>query len=162
MTTEQQPIAFNPLDPAFREDPYPVYSRLVREDPVHITPFGVKAFSRLTDCMAILRDHKRFSSDDRNSEIAGVIPEQNRAADSILNEEDRPFLFMDPPDHTRLRRLVNLAFTPRALESMRPRIQQLVDELLDAVDGKKEDGCDRRSRLPAARQRHLRDARRPA
>ena len=45
---------------------------------------------------------------------------------------------MDPPDHTLLRRLVNLAFTPRALESMRPRVQQLVDGLLDAVEGKAE------------------------
>ncbi|MCH8201267.1 MAG: cytochrome P450, partial [Chloroflexi bacterium] len=53
MTTDQQPIIFNPLDPAFRENPYPVYGRLVREDPVHITPFGVKAFSRLTDATAI-------------------------------------------------------------------------------------------------------------
>ena len=136
MTTDQQPIVFNPLDPAFRQDPYPVYSRLVREDPVHITPFGVKAFSRLTDCTAILRDHKRFSSDDRNA--GGVAPERNSGTDSIVSEEDRPFLFMDPPDHTRLRRLVNLAFTPRALESMRPRIQHLVDELVDAVEGKGE------------------------
>ena len=138
MTTEQQPIVFNPLDPAFRENPYPVYSRLVREDPVHITPFGVKAFSRLTDATAILRDHKHFSSDDRNAGLEGVHRSRNSGADSIINEEDRPFLFMDPPDHTRLRRLVNQAFTPRALESMRPRIQQLVDELLDAIEAKGE------------------------
>ncbi|RLC56648.1 MAG: cytochrome P450, partial [Chloroflexi bacterium] len=135
MTTDQQPIVFNPLDPAFRENPSPVYGRLLREDPVHITPFGVKAFSRLTDCTAILRDHKHFSSDDRNSAAAA---ERNRPSDSLISEEDRPFLFMDPPDHTRLRRLVSQAFTPRALESMRPRIQQLVDELLDAIEGKDE------------------------
>ena len=45
---------------------------------------------------------------------------------------------MDPPDHSRLRRLVNLAFTPRAIEAMRPRIQELVDELLDAIEAKGE------------------------
>ncbi|MCI0839827.1 MAG: cytochrome P450, partial [Chloroflexi bacterium] len=138
MTTDQQPIVFNPLDPAFRENPYPVYSRLVREDPVHITPFGIKAFSRLTDATAILRDHKHFSSDSRNAGLEGVQQDPNSGGDSIVNEEDRPFLFMDPPDHTRLRRLVNQAFTPRALESMRPRIQQLVDELLDAIEEKGE------------------------
>jgi len=140
MTTEQQPLVLNPLDPAFRENPYPVYSRLVREEPVHVTPFGVKAFSRLEDCMAILRDHRRFSSNDANAGVPNVTGIDPMAIESgpMISEDDRPFLFMDPPDHTRLRRLVNLAFTPRALEALRPRVQELVDELLDAMEGREE------------------------
>jgi cytochrome P450 len=104
---------------------------------VHVTPFGVKAFTRLDDCIAILRDHKRFSSDDQN----GQIEEQLRGASAgeyIADREDRPFLFMDPPDHTRLRRLVNIGFSAKHIESMRPRIEEIVTELLDAVEGKEE------------------------
>ncbi|MEX0682487.1 MAG: cytochrome P450 [Dehalococcoidia bacterium] len=140
MTTEQQPIVFNPLDPAFRENPYPLYSRLVREEPVHQTLFGVKAFSRYADCQAMLRDSKRFSSDDRTSPAYGRTGEPFGTAlpGETVTEADRPFLFMDPPDHTRLRRLVNIAFSAKTIEAMRPRIQELVDELLDAVEGREE------------------------
>ena len=69
--TLAEPLVFNPLDPAFRADPYPVYRRLLREAPVFETPFGVPAFSRFDDCLAILRDHRHFSSDDRKSPMYG-------------------------------------------------------------------------------------------
>ncbi|HUF53536.1 MAG TPA: cytochrome P450 [Dehalococcoidia bacterium] len=137
MTTEQQPLTFNPLDPAFRENPYPTYSRLVREERVHVTPFGVKAFTRLDDCIAILRDHKRFSSDDSNAGI-GVVAAGPGGQERSIDEQDRPFLFMDPPDHTRLRRLVNIGFSAKRIEAMRPRVEEIVTELLDAVEGKEE------------------------
>src|SRR4029079_8872812 len=53
-----------------------------------------------------------------------------------VSDADRPFLFQDPPDHTRLRRLVNHAFSAKTVEAMRPRVQQIVDELLDKVEAK--------------------------
>jgi cytochrome P450 len=136
VTTEQGQTVFNPLDPAFRENPYPIYSQLAKGEPAHITPFGVKAFTRLDDCLDMLRDYKRFSSDDTTSQLA----EQPGGSSSeyIIDREDRPFLFMDPPDHTRLRRLVSLGFSARRIESMRPRIEEIVTELLDAVGGKGE------------------------
>jgi cytochrome P450 len=129
--TTTQPIVFNPLDPAFRADPYPLYRRLQAEEPVHMTMLGVPAFSRHADCVAILKDHKRFSSDDRKSatyQSFESLPDLEGVSDL-----DRPFLFFDPPDHTRLRRLVNLAFSAKAVEALRPRVQEIVDELLDAV-----------------------------
>lgn len=136
--TTTQPIIFNPLDPAFRQDPYPLYRRLLAEDPVHVTAFGVPAFSRHADCIAILKDHRRFSSDERKS--AGYNPQEIPEFAGI-SEGDRPFLFFDPPDHTRLRRLVNMAFSARAVEALRPRVQQIVDELLDnAADSGRMDG----------------------
>ena len=64
--------------------------------------------------------------------------------------ERRPFLFMDPPDHTRLRGLVNKAFTPRVVEELRPRIQAIVDELLDAALERGALDVIPRPRLPAA------------
>jgi cytochrome P450 len=126
--TQAEPIVFNPLDPGFRVDPYPVYRRLLAEDPVHETPFG-RVFSRYEDCVAVLKDHRHWSSDIRNAAQPGFEPPMG----DFLDVAGRPFLFLDPPDHTRLRRLVSKAFTPRVVETLRPRIQQIVDELLDAV-----------------------------
>jgi cytochrome P450 len=136
--TIAEPLVFNPLDPAFRVDPYPVYRRLLAEAPVYQTPLGVPAFSRFADCLAILKNHKEFSSDDRKSPMyavnqANIKETMGPDFDMFVDEGDRPFLFMDPPDHTRLRRLVNLAFTPRAVEALRPRIKEIVNDLLDAI-----------------------------
>jgi cytochrome P450 len=106
-----------------------------------MTPFGVWAFARYADIQQMLRDHKRFSSDDRNSPAYGSQQEAFSTAMpgdvEDVSDEDRPFLFMDPPDHTRLRRLVNQAFSAKAVESMRPRVRQLVDEMLDTLADKR-------------------------
>ncbi|MBV8236043.1 MAG: cytochrome P450 [Acidimicrobiia bacterium] len=128
--TATEPLAFNPFDPGFRVDPYPTYGRLLREDPVHRTPFGMLVLSRYRHCAAILRD-PRASSDASNSNMyqafmAGRDPEEVFGALAGM----RPFLFMDPPDHTRLRGLVQKAFTPKTVENLRPRIQASVDELM--------------------------------
>jgi cytochrome P450 len=134
--TTTQPIVFNPIDPAFRANPYPIYERILAEDPVHLTPFGVRAFARHADCLAILRDVKHFSSDDRKSPNYGSIREAftTDMGDADISDEDRPFLFIDPPDHTRLRRLVNQAFSARTVEALRPRVQEIVDGLLNASE----------------------------
>src|SRR4029079_10294991 len=88
---------------------------------------------RYADCAAILR-HPQATSDNRKAE---GWPDSVRAMgldpDQVLAEATPPFLFMDPPDHTRLRGLVNKAFTPRVVEDLRPRVQAIVDELLDAA-----------------------------
>ena len=130
MVTITEPLGFNPFDPGFRVDPYPVYRRLLAEDPVHKTPFGMSVLSRYRDCATILRD-PRSSSDASNSTMyqafmAGRDPEEVFGALVGM----RPFLFMDPPDHTRLRGLVQKAFTPKTVENLRPRIQELVNELM--------------------------------
>jgi cytochrome P450 len=128
-------LAWDPYDPAWVRDPYAVYEELRRTNPVHRSPLGFWVFTRHADCLAILRD-KRSSSDGRN-----VDPEafrQLRAVDfdtvggteGILAEM-APFLFRDPPDHTRLRGLVQKAFTPRVVEGLRPRVEELCDQLLD-------------------------------
>ncbi|MGE3588929.1 MAG: cytochrome P450 [Ilumatobacteraceae bacterium] len=130
-------VTFNPFDPAFRADPYPFYDRLREVEPVHVTPFGFTVLTRYHDVTRALRGSE-FS---RDIEANGAEPtdpvrkarldrirarrESGRAAKTILN--------LDPPDHTRLRRLVSLAFTPTAIERLRPRIQQLVDEVLDCA-----------------------------
>jgi len=130
MTDTEVTPTFDPFDPVFRTDPYPVYKRLREENPVHPGPIGGLVLTRHADCLRVLR-HPAASSDERNGELFKALD----AAGEIDHDlsDNRPFLFLDPPDHTRLRRLVSKAFTPRTVERLRPRVQALVDELLDAV-----------------------------
>jgi cytochrome P450 len=131
-TTSGEPLVFNPFDPALRSNPYPVYNRFREEDPVHQSPLGIIVLSRWADCAGILR-HPRVSSDNRKAE--GWAEEARAQGIDPDAEVSRPFLFMDPPDHTRLRGLVNKAFTPRTVERLRPRAEALVKELIDARIG---------------------------
>jgi cytochrome P450 len=121
-------IQFNPMAPEFLADPYPTYHRLRAEDPVHWSPLGFWVLTRYDDVVAVLRD-QRFA---KEAMIAAVAARFGIPPGTIgLSMLDR-----DPPDHTRLRGLVSKAFTPRVVERLRPRIQQIVDGLLDRVEGK--------------------------
>jgi cytochrome P450 len=119
-----EPFAFNPLDPAFRRDPYAVYERGRREQPVLVhegLPLRVASVFRYEDCQAILRDAEAWSS---------VFP----LARALGEEQDLPppsMLGTDPPEHTRLRSLVNKAFTPRIVSRLEPRMRELAGELMD-------------------------------
>jgi hypothetical protein len=121
---------FNPLSPDFIRDPYPHYDRLRAVDPVHVTPFGQFVASRHADVSLVMRD-KRFGKDF-------VERSKRRYSDKIMDEPvfrsmSHWMLQADPPDHTRLRGLVVKAFTARRVEDMRPRIQEIVDQAIDAV-----------------------------
>ena len=120
-------LVFNPFLPEFHQDPYPFYARLRREDPVHQSPMGFWVVTRYNDVVTVLRAPP-FGRAGFHSMLAAAQP---RAA----NPDPLPpsMLFQDPPDHTRLRALVNKAFTPRVVEAMRPHIQDIVDGLLDRV-----------------------------
>jgi len=128
-TTEVAPV-FDPFDPAFRQDPYPLYRRLREENPIHPGPIGGLVLTRHADCLHVLR-HPAASSDERKGALFQAMDEAGEVDHELA--DNRPFLFLDPPDHTRLRRLVTKAFTPRTVERLRPRVQALVDELLDAA-----------------------------
>ena len=121
---------FNPLSPDFIRDPYPHYDRLREIDPIHVTPFGQFVASRHADVSLVMRD-KRFGKDF-------VERSKRRYSDKIMDEPvfrsmSHWMLQSDPPDHTRLRGLVVKAFTARRVEDMRPRIQEIVDQTIDAV-----------------------------
>jgi len=118
-------IQFNPMDPEFVADPYPTYHRLRAEDPVHHSPLGFWVLTRYDDVVAALRD-PRLAKEAIASFVAARFGAPVPAMG--LSMLDR-----DPPDHTRLRGLVSKAFTPRVVEGLRPRIQQIVDGLLDRV-----------------------------
>jgi pimeloyl-[acyl-carrier protein] synthase len=120
-------ILFDPFLPEFNANPYPFYRRLREADPVHQSPLGFWVLTRYDDCVMVLRD-PRFGRAGFEAVLESVYAnsvEQGRLPTSML--------FRDPPDHTRLRGLVSRAFTPRVVEGLRPRIQQIVDGLLDRV-----------------------------
>jgi cytochrome P450 len=100
------------LSPAFLADPYPHYRALRESDPVHRDDDGRWIITRHADVTSMLRDDARFSA-------------QQDGSGSML--------VSDPPKHTRLRGIVNKAFTPRAVLALAPRIEQIVDDLLDEI-----------------------------
>jgi cytochrome P450 len=115
------------LDRAFLDDPYPTYRALREHDPVHRLPNGSYFLTRYDDLIAIYRDARTWSSDKK-------IDFKPNFGDSLLYEHHTTSLvFNDPPIHTRVRRLLAPSFTPRTLRALQPRIEALVDRLLDAA-----------------------------
>lgn len=115
----------NPLDPTFREDPYPLLRHLREVDPVNLTPAGFWRLTRYADVIHLLEEVPN-----------GVRPTDGSFPPGAVLADGAFGLFMlqqDPPNHTRLRKLVSKAFTPRALESLRPKVQAITDHLLDGV-----------------------------
>ncbi|HLJ07101.1 MAG TPA: cytochrome P450, partial [Acidimicrobiia bacterium] len=120
---------YNPLDPATHADPYPSYRRLRELAPVHHSPLGILVLSRFADIDAVLRDPRFGHTMSDEVQMLKVIHGPGAAT---VDEFSRWMLFLDPPDHTRLRGLVQKAFTPRAIEALRPRITELVDQFVGA------------------------------
>jgi cytochrome P450 len=134
MTDVQAPL-FNPFEPGFTDDPYPQYSALRAAAPVHRSPMGFWLLTRYDDVSWLLR--AGLSVEIRNVTLDSTVNHQLREAtygDGLQRVRAPSMLDRDPPDHTRLRRLVSKAFTPRAVDALRPRITALVDEMLDAME----------------------------
>ncbi|MFJ3727183.1 cytochrome P450 [Streptomyces sp. NPDC090045] len=129
----ERPVLLPYADPAFVADPFPLYRQLREDGPVRrvVIAGGLEAWlvTRYDDGLAALSE-PRLSSDVRDASdtrLLQQLPETER--DSMLSN----MLRSDPPDHTRLRRLVSKAFTARRVAGMRPRIQSIADRLLDEV-----------------------------
>lgn len=112
-------------DPARRQDPYPFLHHLRRVAPVNQTPLGFWRLARHPDCVRLLRE---VPCGVRHRD--GTLPRERGGSGGPSGEF---MLQKDPPDHTRLRKLVSKAFTPRAVEGWRPRVQEIVDARLERV-----------------------------
>ena len=126
---QAQALLLQLLDPAHRADPYPVYRQLREQGPLNLPEANLHVFAGFADCDEVLR-HPASCSDRLKSTVA------QRAV--AAGEQPRPFgtpgfLFLDPPDHTRLRKLVSKAFSPRVVKALEPDIAAMVDGLLDKV-----------------------------
>lgn len=117
--------------PAARRDPYPLYRQLQETEPAYFSEaWNAWLLTRYADAESAFKD-RRLSA-NRSSGYAAKLPDAvKEKLKPLINNLSRWTLLLDPPDHTRLRGLISKAFTPRAVEAMRPRIQSLVSELLD-------------------------------
>ncbi len=127
MTESQQPVApaealppLNVLDPAFARDPYPAYAQLRELDPIHRAN-GFFAVSRYDDVVQVLKSPAVFSS----AAMGAMTTNDGRPVRTIINT--------DPPEHTRIRNLINRAFTPRMVAELEPQMRQITRDLLDRV-----------------------------
>jgi len=118
------------LPPSFYDDPYPAYRALREREPVHRLPDGGFFLTRYADLNAVYRDTTTFSSDKK-------VEFKPKYGDSPLYEHHTTSLvFSDPPLHTRVRKLIMGALSPRVIAEMEPSLVLLVDDLLDALEAK--------------------------
>ena len=122
-------VFYDPSDPRWSIDPGPLFDEIRDSAPVHFAPGGYWVVSRHEDCLAVLRN-KDASSDSLNLDDAKRPPVRGSRRDAQIDlirstgVDTRPFLFRDPPDHTRLRGLVQRAFTPRRVSELAPFIRE--------------------------------------
>lgn len=137
-TGAAEAFKFNPFLPEVHADPYPTYHRLRSLEPIHRSFLGAWILTRYADVKAVLRD-PRFSVD----KLAGHLKDkssylkQQRDLNTVALFTSKWLIFLEPPDHTRLRKLVSKAFSPGVVERLRPYIQDIVDELIDKVQDKR-------------------------
>ena len=132
MSQTVPPPLFDPFAPGFTDDPYPQYATLRSAAPVHQHPLGFWLLTCYDGVSWLLR--ASLSVEDRNI-AAGPFVElrEQMYGEQAARPRRVSMLDRDPPDHTRLRRLVSKAFTPRAVQALRPRICGLVDSMLDVA-----------------------------
>ena len=123
-------------DPDVIADPYPLLHQLRETSPVHKTGFAdFWILTRFQDCRAALRDQRLGSPEPGDEAPTLLASARQRRADV-----PRSLLFLNPPDHTRIRSLVSRAFTPRRVERLRPAVEAMTEELIDAMAEARE--CD--------------------
>lgn len=120
-------LKFEPLSPAVLRDPYPFYDRFRALAPIYKTQFGAWFLTRYEDVALVLRD-RRFGKDFTKGRPPETLQEPVHVAMS------RMMIYLNPPDHTRVRGLVAQAFAGKRVEEMRAEVQQVADELIDKVE----------------------------
>ena len=129
------------VSPGFMRNPYPLLHQLREQDPVHWSDaIGGWLLTRYDDILVSFKNTAAFSNENRLGKTVQYLPpaKQTNYKDVVDHYAVKGLIHSDPPDHTRLRGLVNQEFTPKVVEQMRPRIQEVVNSLLDAAEAKGE------------------------
>jgi cytochrome P450 len=128
-----QSVVFNPFVPSFRTNPYPQYERMRSDAPMHRSDaLNAWVVTSYEGCDLVLRDPESFSSDARYA-TGAIADEVAREAEANPLGYVRNVLTSDPPDHTRLRSIVNRAFTPRRIGTMDEHIRSISEALTDEL-----------------------------
>ncbi len=123
-------VMYNPFAEGFSENPYPHYQTLREAEPVHHTDYGVWVIFGYEDVRTLLRDQS-LSADERNMHPTPMTEMVRDEMGDMAEIGNNSMLNLDPPVHTRLRRLVSKAFTPRMIGRLRYGVEQMVDGILD-------------------------------
>src|SRR5271156_2913680 len=121
------------VTPEGQADPYPYYARMREESRVSRTAFGPYVVNGYEECLGVLRDPRLGRGMGVEDSSTGILGDAGTRRREFLDASQHNMLLSDPPDHTRLRRLVSRSFTPRQVERLRPAIHRLVDGLLGAM-----------------------------
>ena len=132
----------NPLDPAIasgdlERNPYPIYAQLRRDHPIlRSERWNCWVLSRHEEVAAVLKDTDHFSSVGRvvRSLHRELSPEEQEEVRPLIDHYSSGLINSDPPDHTRMRKLVQGSFSPRTLKQLKPQVADIVDELLDRAE----------------------------
>lgn len=131
------PIDWRPEDPATLADPYAVFARMRDEDPCHWSPrLRSWVLTRYDDVRAVCLDRERLSSDRLRPYFASLPAAESGRIGHIVRYLAQWMVFKDPPDHTRLRRLVSRVFHARSMQAMRPQVEDIACWLLDRLAGR--------------------------
>ena len=133
MTETIPPPLFDPFAPGFADDPYPQYATMREQAPVYLHPFGFWLLTGYEEVAWLLRAPGLSVEDDNVTPGSPLRQLREEAYGDAPRVGAVSMLDRDPPDHTRLRKLVSKAFTPRAIQALRPRITELVDGMLDGM-----------------------------
>ncbi len=131
-------MLWDPRDARWASEPGPMFDEIRNTAPVHVTPDGAWVLARHEDCLAVLREKTSSSDslkthpDKRPRSFDNSSRQAERELILATGQDNRPFLFRDPPDHTRLRGLVQRAFTPRRVNELTPFISDVAGSIIDA------------------------------
>ncbi len=134
MSSSAPALDWHPEAPATLADPYPVLSRMREEDPCHWSPrLRSWVLTRYGDIKAMCLDRDGVSSDRLRPFFASLPGSEASRIAHITRFLSLWMVFKDPPEHTRLRRLAGKVFSPRAMQAMRPQVEQIAARLLDDI-----------------------------
>ena len=127
-------IDYKPNDPAVLADPFPLYARLRDEDPAHWSP-RLKSWvlTRYDDVKRVCLDTAGMSSDRLRPFFAALPSEEATRIADIVRYLSQWMVFKDPPEHTRLRKLLSRVFHNRSMQAMRPQVEAITADLLGAL-----------------------------
>src|SRR5262249_4386752 len=131
---QTSPVKKTLFSEGFLQDPYPIYRRFLEDGPIHYVDWyaGTWAVFSHVDCISNLKD-PRLSSKFSGAVLRALPPEHRAEFAELARMFGLWMLFLDAPEHSRLRKLMNKGFAPAAVESLRPQVEAIVDRMLDPL-----------------------------